>query len=261
MSADAKSMTGIERRGPRFFSPPAAGCVGFGVMNLQAVIFDFDGIIVDSEPLHHQAFCQVLEPLNLPLSWGRYYEHYLGFDDRDVLRARFNEEGIHLEEAMMQKLMREKAEAFLHLIHAKGVKAYPGVVALVRALHRELPLAICSGALMGDIQPILRVLDIEDCFAIKVTADQVHVSKPDPESYVEAFRRLKEQFAGRVTEPSRCVAIEDTPAGIEAAQGAGLNVLAVQNTYEPEALARANRVVASLETIDALALNQLVVSP
>ena len=53
---------------------------------MQAVIFDFDGIIVDSEPLHHQAFCQVLEPLNLPLSWGRYYEHYLGFDDRDVLR-------------------------------------------------------------------------------------------------------------------------------------------------------------------------------
>lgn len=227
-------------------------------MNLQSVIFDFDGIMVDTEPLHHQAFCRVLEPLNLPLSWGRYYEHYLGFDDRDVLRTRFKEEGIHLEEDVMRRLIADKAKAFEALIHSKGVQPYPGVVALVRALSERLPVAICSGALMSDIRPVLEMLELQDCFSVRVTADQVHVSKPDPESYREAFRRLHQQFADRVTDPSRCVAIEDTPAGIEAARGAGLRVVAVRNTYEPEALSAAQQVVESLEPVTIATLDALV---
>ena len=228
-------------------------------MKLQAVLFDFDGIIVDTEPLHHQAFCRVLEPLHLPLSWGQYYEHYLGFDDRDVLRTRFREEGIHLDEDTMRRLMREKAEAFVGLIRSKGVKAYPGVVELARSLRRVMPVAICSGALKSDIDPVLEMLGLNDCFSVMVTADQVHVSKPDPESYREAFRRLQQMFPDRVRDPGCCVAIEDTPAGVDAATGAGLRVLAVQNTYEPEALSKAGRVVASLSSVDMTQLDALVV--
>lgn len=215
-------------------------------MRLQAVIFDFDGIIVDTEPLHHRAFCRVLEPLNLPLSWGRYYEHYLGFDDRDVLRTRFTEEGIRLEEDMMRRLIDEKAKAFLHIIHHEGVQAFPGVVELVTSLHGNIPLAIASGALASDIEPILDMLGLSRCFAERVTADQVHVSKPDPESYREAFARLRAAHPERVNDPASCLAIEDTPAGVQAAKGAGLRVLAVRNTYEPEALAEADLVVDSL---------------
>ena len=226
-------------------------------MPIQAVIFDFDGIIVDTEPLHHRAFCRVLEPLNLPLSWGRYYEHYLGFDDRDVLRTRFDEEGIHLEEAMMRRLIDEKAQAFLDIIHQEGVEAFPGVVELVKLLHGHVPLAIASGALASDIEPILEMLELTACFKERVTADQVHISKPDPESYREAFARLKVAYPDRVSDPLCCLAIEDTPAGVQAAKGAGLRVLAVSNTYEPGALDAADRVVTSLAGIDLAALDAL----
>lgn len=227
-------------------------------MKLQAVVFDFDGIIVDSEPLHHRAFCRVLEPLNLPLSWGRYYEHYLGFDDRDVLRHRFKEEGIHLDEPTMRKLMAEKARVLVEIIRSEGVKAYPGVVELVHALSGQLPVALCSGALASDIDPVLDILKLEKCFSARITADQVHVSKPDPESYRCVFAALCGKFPERVTDASRCLAIEDTPAGIDAARGAGLRVLAVRNTYEPEALVRADRVVDTLAGLDIAALDGII---
>lgn len=227
-------------------------------MPIQAVIFDFDGIIVDTEPLHHRAFCRVLEPLNLPLSWGRYYEHYLGFDDRDVLRTRFDEEGIRLEEDMMRRLIDEKANAFLDIIQHEGVKAFPGVVELVKGVSGKVPLAIASGALASDIEPILEILELTSCFSERVTADQVQVSKPDPESYRVAFERLRAAHPGRVSDPAHCLAIEDTPAGVQAAKGAGLRVLAVSNTYEPEALDQADRVVASLAGVDLAALDALV---
>ncbi|HMO52055.1 MAG TPA: HAD family phosphatase [Kiritimatiellia bacterium] len=229
-------------------------------MRLQAVIFDFDGIVVDSEPLHHRAFSRVLEARHLPLSWERYYEHYLGFDDRDVLRTRFQEAGIPLPDDAMCALVDEKARVFVELINTEGVNAYPGVVSLIREAANRVPLAISSGALMSDISPILDLLDVRSCFADIVTADQVHVSKPDPESYREAFRRLAARHPGRVTDPARCFAIEDTPAGIAAAAGAGLPVLAVQNTYPAEALAQATRVVASLESVTPDLLDRLLPS-
>jgi beta-phosphoglucomutase-like phosphatase (HAD superfamily) len=128
----------------------------------------------------------------------------------------------------------------------------------VRELSGILPLAICSGALASDIEPILRILDIESCFSVKVTADQVKVSKPDPESYLVAFARLREKFPARVADPSSCIAIEDTPAGITAATGAGLKVLAITNTYKAEYLEEATGVEHSLENVSAGYLDQLI---
>lgn len=229
-------------------------------MKIQAVIFDFDGIMVDSETLHHQAFCRVLDPLHLPVSWEQYRETYIGFDDRDVLRTRYRVAGLPLDETTMHQLISAKARAYLDLIREQGVQVYPGVVDLVRSLSEKLPLAICSGALMSDIEPVVEQLGIAGCFAERVTADQVHVSKPDPESYHEAFRRLARKFPAVVRHPAHCVAIEDTPAGVEAATGAGLRVLAVRNTYGPEALVRAHRVVASLEEVDLFFLDGMVTS-
>lgn len=215
-------------------------------MQLQAVVFDFDGIVVDSEPLHHQAFVRVLEPLGLGFGWEDYLEDYLGFDDRDVFRERFKRAGRALDDAVMARLMAEKAQAFVDIVRAGGVTPYPGVVDLVHALAAELPIAICSGALRSDIEPILEILGLAGRFPVMVTADQVTVSKPDPESYRVAVKRLAEQFPGRVTDPAACVAIEDTPAGITAATGAGLKVLAVTNTYPADQLHGARQVVTSL---------------
>lgn len=227
-------------------------------MHVQAVIFDFDGIVVDSEPLHHQAFVRVLTPLGLDFSWDTYRDVYLGFDDRDVFRERFKRGGRSLDEALLRDLMADKARAFVEIVHAGGVTPYSGVVALIQLLSTHLPIAICSGALQSDIDPILDILGLSGVFPVMVTADQVHVSKPDPESYRLAVKRLQQQYPERVTDPARCVAIEDTPAGIAAATGAGLKVVAVTNTYAATELETAQRIIDSLASVDLDLLNQVV---
>jgi beta-phosphoglucomutase len=215
---------------------------------LDAVIFDFDGIIVDTEPLHYKAFQELLVPLGLGYSWEEYLERYLGFDDRDAFREAFRAGGRTLAAPELKSLMDGKAEAFLRIVSV-GVAPYPGVVELIRSISGTLPLALCSGALRGDIDPILAQLDLVGAFDALVTADEVAASKPDPESYRLAVQRLQALFPGRV-DPARSLAIEDTPAGIVSATGAGLRVLAVTNSYPKERLTGACRVVVSLAGVD-----------
>jgi len=215
---------------------------------LDAVIFDFDGIIVDTEPLHYKAFQELLVPLGLGYSWGQYLDTYMGFDDRDAFREAFRAAGRALSDAELKSLMKAKAEAFLQIVSG-GVAPYAGVVELIRSISGTLPLALCSGAVRGDIDPILAQLGLTGVFDTLVTADEVAASKPDPESYRLAVRRLQELFPGRV-QPERSIAIEDTPAGIQSATGAGLRVLAVTNSYPEERLTGACRVVTSLAGVD-----------
>jgi beta-phosphoglucomutase len=222
---------------------------------LDAVIFDFDGIIVDTEPLHYKAFQEILVPLGLGFSWEVYLETYMGFDDRDAFREAFRIAGRPLSDAELKPLIAGKGDAFLRIVSA-GAAAYPGVVELIRSVSGNLPLALCSGAMRSDIDPILAQLGLTGVFDTMVTADEVEASKPDPESYRLALSRLQEIFPGRI-EASRGIAIEDTPAGIQSASGAGLRVLAVTNSYPAEKLTGACRVVDSLAGIDLEALRLL----
>ena len=223
---------------------------------LNAVIFDFDGVIVDTEPLHYKAFQELLVPLGLGYSWEEYLERYIGFDDRDAFREAFRVHGRTLSDAELKKLIRGKGDAFLAIVSG-GVAPYPGVAELIRSISGRLPLALCSGALKSDIEPILAGLGLTDAFDVKVTADEVAASKPDPESYRLAVRRLQERYPGKV-EAAASIAVEDTPAGIASATGAGLKVLAVTNSYPREKLTGASRVVNSLVGVDIEGLSLLV---
>lgn len=216
---------------------------------LAAVVFDFDGIIVDTEPLHYKAFQEVLVPLGLGYSWEEYVGHYIGFDDRDAFREAFARIGRTIDAGDLAGLIEQKAAAFNTIIRT-GVTPFPGVVELIDSLKGRCPLALCSGALSSDIVPILQQLGITDAFDVKVTADEVSVSKPDPESYRLAVQRIAAAFPRLAIAPSRCLAIEDTPAGIASATGAGLKVLAVTNSYPAEKLVGAIKVVDSLAGID-----------
>lgn len=224
---------------------------------LAAVIFDFDGIIVDTEPLHYKAFQEVLIPLGMGYGWDEYLGHYIGFDDRDAFREAFRRNGRTLTVDDLHRLIGEKAEAFQKII-ATGVEPYPGVVELISTLSGNFPVGLCSGALRSDIDPILAQLGLASAFDSMVTADEVASSKPDSESYVLAVRRLSEAFPERSIVPATCLAIEDTPAGIASATGAGLKVLAVSNSYPAERLAGALNVVDSLAGIDIQSLSSLL---
>lgn len=212
---------------------------------ISAVIFDFDGIIVDSERLHWAAFNRMMEPLGKPVSWTEYVGTYIGFDDRGCFRHALP--GITEEE--LYRLITRKAAVFQELLESGGAAALPGSVALIKHLSGKLPIAICSGALRADILPILGKLGIEKAFDTIVTADDTHISKPDPAPYRLAAKKLG------VTSG---LAIEDTPAGISSAKGAGLKILAVTNSYAPEFLTQADAVVASLEGLTLEKLNRLV---
>jgi beta-phosphoglucomutase len=218
-------------------------------LQADAVIFDFDGVIVDTEPLHYRAFQKVLEPVGVGFSWQEYMDIYMGFDDRDTFLEAFHSRGKTIDPSELHRLIDRKAVIFQDVIQ-DGVTAYPGVVPLIRHLHEaSVPLAISSGALHSDIDPILRILDLSDCFEIIVAADDISKSKPDPECYRLAFEKLVAQAPSTAISQARTLAIEDTPAGIVSAKAAGLQVVAVTNSYSRDHIAGAARIVSSLEEL------------
>jgi beta-phosphoglucomutase len=219
---------------------------------LNAVVFDFDGIIVDSEPMHYRAFQDVLEPLNKGFSWEKYCETYIGFDDRDAFREAFKAHNEKISTRDLKHLIDEKAGKFQQLILSGEAKPLPGAVELIKSIPRKLPVALCSGARREDIDPILSNLGIANNFATIVTAEDTKKSKPDPSPYKLVIKRLG------IDNPSTAIAIEDTPAGILSAQKAGLKILAVSNSYDAPYLMEADRVTDSLEKVSRLSLEDMV---
>lgn len=213
-----------------------------------AVIFDFDGVIVDTEPIHYKSFQIVLEPLGLGYTWKDYTEKYMGFDDRDAFREAFRIANKPLENTILNELIQNKARIFKHV--AQSARPYSGVIELILELSSmKIPLAISSGALKTDILPILSQLEIHDHFTHIISADDVTKSKPDPASYITAMQRLISTFPEKLDNNSSIYAIEDTPAGILSAKGAGLKVIAVTNSYSKENLTIANMIIEDLSQL------------
>ncbi len=216
---------------------------------LQAVIFDCDGVLVDTEPLHYRAFQKVLVPLGLGHDFKRYLELFVGFDDRDAFIHAFKEGGLELSATTLDQLMEAKAIALRELI-LKGVPGFPGVVELIEELRDEgIPMAVASGALRHEVEAFIASLGLNGAFRAIVSADEVKKSKPDPETYLLAIERLKQLLGSTPLDPVNCVAIEDTPAGIHSAKSAGLQVIAVTNSFPENELTEADMVVESLSAL------------
>jgi len=214
---------------------------------LKAVVFDFDGVIVDSEPVHFEAFAAVLRPMGSAMSYDDYLARYIGFDDRDCFRTVLYEHTGVMPPAdggQIRDLIEKKKVAFEEA--ASRVKPMPGAVELIEALSGVMPLAIASGAARHDIELICRGLGITDRFVTIQSADDVPQSKPDPTVYRQAVERLAQRTGRADLTPEHCLAIEDTTEGLRSAVGAGLMTLAVTTTLPAERLTLADRVVDSL---------------
>ena len=212
---------------------------------IDAIVFDFDGVIADSEMAHYRAFSAVLEPFGIAFTYDEYLQVYIGFDDRDCVREAFSRAGKALDHGTLPALCEAKAVAFEALVRA-GTETYPGVVELVASAAREVPVAIASGATRADIDLLLAGIDegrLGPHFRVIVSADDVIRSKPDPQTYAMAAEQIGVAARG-------CLAIEDTPTGVASAAGAGLRTLGVTNTCAAEMLSKAERVVSSLAGID-----------
>lgn len=223
-----------------------------------AVIFDCDGILVDTEPLHYKAFQKVLVPLELGHSFERYLDEFIGFDDRDAFLHAFREAGREIDTTTLGRLIEAKGKALQELVE-QGVPTFPGVVELVRELAAgNIPMAVASGALRHEVEAFIRSLGLADAFCAVVAADDVKKSKPDPETYFAALERLKRTLGWTSVNPARCIAIEDTPAGILSAKTAGLFAVAVTNSFPQEQLTGADHVIKSLSSIHLAEMVNLV---
>jgi len=220
-----------------------AGRVEHPVMD--AVIFDFDGVVVDSEPVHFACFRDVLATVGLDLTLEDYYDKYLGYDDHDCLLIAARDRGAELPERQIAALTAAKTK-LVQRAFGESIQPLPGAVALIREIAAAgVPMAICSGALRDEIILAGRTVGVLDCFQAIVAAQDVKHGKPDPEGYLAA-RELLARAAGKDLCPRRCLVVEDSPAGIDAARSAGMKVLAVATSYKANHLAKADRVVASL---------------
>jgi beta-phosphoglucomutase len=219
-------------------------------MGLRAAVFDFDGVIVDSEPLHFRALHDALLADGVTITSEEYWGIYLAYDDRAAICLALEHHEEPSPPERVTRVEQRKIARFAELV--PEVPVFEGARELVRALAGELPLAIASGARHEEIEAILRGLALRDAFAAIVGVDDVERAKPDPLPYLEAARRLAPSAPGLA--PTECVAFEDSLPGIASARGAGMKVVGVAHSYSPEKLETAHRVVDSLVglTIDDL---------
>ena len=215
---------------------------------LRAVIFDFNGIIVDDEPIHFKLFQKVLGEEAITLTEEVYYERYLGFDDRGAFMAGFRENNRPLDCAKLQQLIDRKAEYYQDMIR-NHVSIFPGVHSLVNSLAEKLPLAVASGALRNEIETILTAAGLLDHFKVIVGAEDVTRGKPEPEIFLKALAALNTGESAHSIDAAQCVVIEESKEGIRGARRAGMKCLAVTNSHPVALLKEANLIVKSLEEV------------
>jgi HAD superfamily hydrolase (TIGR01509 family) len=209
-----------------------------------ALIFDFDGVIADDEPLHLAAFQQALAAEGVSITPEAYYARYLGLEDRQAIRQACRDEGASPTPARLSALAAAKARHFLALVR-EGAPLRPGAAAFVRAAAARVPIAIASGALRHEIELILGHAGLAEVFAAIVSAEDVSAGKPSPEGFLRALAHLRARAPG--LEARQCLVVEDSRPGIEAARRAGMRCLAVAGSCSAGALTGADLVVASLE--------------
>jgi beta-phosphoglucomutase len=222
---------------------------------LRAIVFDFDGVIANSEPLHFKAFCDVVAAEGLTLTESDYYARYLGFDDVGVFRALSAAAGVAWTPADIAALVARKAVRLEALERDTSI-LFPGAAAAVRRAAAAMPIAIASGARGDEIRRVLDREDLARCFVAVVAAEDTAASKPAPDPYLHAVALLTAALGSRLA-PSECVAVEDSCWGLQSARAAGLRTVGVAHTYEPADLADADLVIPSIDALDLAVLSRL----
>jgi HAD superfamily hydrolase (TIGR01509 family) len=224
--------------------------------SLQAIVFDFDGVIADSEPLHLKAFQRALAEEGMTLGEDDYFNRYLGYDDVGVFEALARDRAVAWTARHVTELVARKGMKLQALISG-GEVLFPGAAAFIRAAAAEVPVAIASGALRHEIVQILEAAALDELFAAIVAAGDTPESKPSPAPYLLAFERLQAR-ATNTLERDRCVAIEDSVWGLESARQAGLRCVGVTTSYTAAELPGAEVVVEGLHALTLSMLDALV---
>ncbi len=227
--------------------------------DLQLVVFDFDGVITDSEPAHFEAFRRTLKSIGINLSWEQYCQSYIAYTDREAVQNALRDMHLPTTTDVVNDLVEKKRIEFAKFLET-NLKILPGVPELLENLQKnQIPCGICSGAIRREIEYILRQTNLSEYFHFIVAADDVRKSKPNPEGYLLSMKIGSEFCNHDIKLESRaCIAIEDSVGGIQAAKAAGMVCLGVTNSYAAEQLGQANVVVDDLTVVNVDFLRQLV---
>jgi len=207
----------------------------------RGVVFDFDGVLADSEGLHLAAFQDVLAARGWTLARATYFDRYLGFDDRDLLKAFLVDHDLQVADAELDEIVAEKGRNYDARVHA-GHILFPAAAACVGRLRVRFALGIASGSVHDEIADILRANHLEQAFDVVIGADDVPRSKPAPDPYAAAVAHLG-------VRPEDAVAIEDSHWGLTSARAAGLRTIGITTSYPRHALTSADAVVDSLDEV------------
>ena len=208
---------------------------------IAAIVFDFDGVLCDSEPLHLHAYQQVLAPLGGTLSNDEYCSKYLGFDDDGVFRVFAAERGWTISDAEIADMIARKSK-MVDTMLAAGEVLYPGAASCVERMAASFPLGIASGSYEHEIDSILTRARLRQYFRFIVGSGDTPRGKPAPDPYALAASLHAQP-------PDTCVAVEDSRWGIESAKAAGLRCIGITHTYPRGELLHADAVIERLEDL------------
>jgi HAD superfamily hydrolase (TIGR01509 family) len=219
---------------------------------IRAVIFDFNGVLLDDEEVHFELFREVLDQEGVALTARQYHERFLGLDDRGCFEAALVEAGREPGADELDELVARKARRYGE-VAAAGLRFFPDAAECLATLAARWPLAINSGALRPEIEFALNLLERRDRVAVIVSAEDTTRCKPDPEGYRLAHEGLRRWTGADLADllPEHCLVVEDSLAGVASAKGAGMWAVGITHTYTAEALreAGADAIVAGLETL------------
>ena len=227
-------------------------------MTLEGVVFDFDGVIANSEPLHLRVYQILLGQEGVPFSASEYYERYLGIDDIGVFQALSRDKGLDIGGDRVAQLLARKTEIFLRLAR-DGPVLFDGAAECVTRLAAAVPIAVASGALRHEIEQILDAAGLLAHVPVIVAAGETPRGKPAPDPYAAAVVGMA-RHGGRSIDPSRVVAIEDSRTGLRSARAAGLRTVGLSTSYPAETLLEAERVLADISHVTLDVLEMLTAS-
>jgi beta-phosphoglucomutase len=202
-------------------------------MVLKAVLFDFNGVIIDDEPIHEQLIEQILLDENLRFNRRDFQKYCLGRGDRQCIAELLTSRGRIVGDSYLNGLLQRKALAYQQTIDTLTLlPIYPNLGKLIAQMRAErLKLAVVSGALRSEIELVLDRAQLSPYFSLVVAGDDIKTGKPEPDGYLLAVDRLNQLYPDLQLQPTECLAIEDTFAGIEAAKRAGIKVVGIAHTY------------------------------
>jgi len=222
---------------------------------IQAVIFDFNGVLVNDEVVHFELFREVLAQQGVVITDRAYHERYLGYDDRGCFAAALGDAGQAFDHDRLDALVARKAQRYIKVAE-EGLSYFPFAAETLAAIASRWPVAICSGALRSEIEYALRRLNCHDRVVAIIAAEDAHKCKPDPAGYLQTLHALRAHL--RSTNPSApllkaraCLVVEDSLAGIISAKAAEMWAVGITHTYNASQLRQsgADAIIDGLETL------------